>query len=74
MNLTKSQIELLDLIAEGHNNNSISILLGIKVNTVKVRLRTLFFKFKVGNRGRLVWKYNQIKSLLSQINRIIEEA
>lgn len=52
--LTKREVELISLIAEGKTNKEIATLLGISVNTVETHRLNLMKKLGVHDRGQLV--------------------
>jgi len=54
--LTSREIETLVLIAEELTNQEIADKLFISLNTVKTRLKNIFFKLEVDNRRKAVEK------------------
>ena len=52
--LTRRELELLGLIAEGKSNKEISALLNISVNTVQVHRLNLMKKLDIHDRTQLV--------------------
>ncbi len=60
--LTKREIQVLALVAEGYNNREIATRLIITVITVQNHLRTIFQKLDVSNRtaaARCWWNIEQ---------------
>jgi two-component system nitrate/nitrite response regulator NarL len=58
-NLTRKEVEVLDLAAEGHRNKSIARLRGVAENTVKQQMRGIFTKLGVRNRTQAAVKRNR---------------
>lgn len=54
--MTPRQKQIITLLALGMNNKEIAIHLGISDNTVKMHLRTMFMRFSVNSRAKLVAK------------------
>ncbi|MGD9581972.1 MAG: response regulator [Vampirovibrionia bacterium] len=52
--LTSRQIQIIDLIRQGHSNKIIATKLYLSETTVKAHLRTIFKKLKVTNRTQAV--------------------
>jgi DNA-binding NarL/FixJ family response regulator len=52
--LTEREIEVLQLVVEGHTNRQIGIKLGLSENTVKYHLRHILEKLHLQNRAQVV--------------------
>jgi DNA-binding NarL/FixJ family response regulator len=61
--LTKRQLEVLDLIAQGHPNKIIADYLDISEQTVKIHINQIFKELRVFNRTQAVLKSQQIKGI-----------
>jgi LuxR family maltose regulon positive regulatory protein len=57
--LTRTELSLLALVAEGHSNRDVASSLGLSVNTVKWHLAQIFSKLDVHNRGQAVHRARQ---------------
>ena len=53
-NLSKREIQILRLLCDGKNNNEVSKLLSISVNTVKKHISNIFAKLNVDSRTQLI--------------------
>ena len=62
--LTQRQLEVLDLIAQGHPNKIIADYLGISEQTVKIHINQLFKELRVFNRTQAVIKAQKHHLLL----------
>jgi DNA-binding NarL/FixJ family response regulator len=62
--LTKRQLEVLDLIAQGHPNKIIADYLSISEQTVKIHINQIFKELRVFNRTQAVLKAQQIRELI----------
>jgi DNA-binding CsgD family transcriptional regulator len=60
-----AEMKVLKLVAAGNSNKEIADSLGLKVQTVKGEVRSLFLKFRVSNRTALV-KVAKRKGLLTE--------
>jgi DNA-binding CsgD family transcriptional regulator len=58
--LTKRQVEVIDLVAQGHTNAVIGAKLYITQDTVKSHVKLLLRKFNAGNRAELVSRWLSI--------------
>ena len=56
--LSKTEIEIIELLKKGLSNKSISIQCSISENTVKFHLKNIFKKLDVHNRVEAVYKLN----------------
>jgi LuxR family maltose regulon positive regulatory protein len=57
--LTRTELSLLALVAEGRSNRDVASSLGLSVNTVKWHLAQIFSKLDVHNRGQAVHRARQ---------------
>ena len=55
--LTKKELAVTKLVAEGHANPEIAVQLGIKYGTVVSHIRSAFLKLRCKNRVQLAAKY-----------------
>jgi DNA-binding NarL/FixJ family response regulator len=62
--LTQRQLEVLDLIAQGHPNKIIADYLGISEQTVKIHINQIFKELRVFNRTQAVIKAQKHHLLL----------
>ncbi len=53
-NLSRREIQILKLLCDGKNNNEISGMLSISVNTVKKHISNIFNKLNVDSRTQLI--------------------
>jgi two-component system, NarL family, nitrate/nitrite response regulator NarL len=51
--LTKRQVEIARLVAQGLPNKKIAGRLGVEVGTVKIHLHNIYQKLQISNRARL---------------------
>jgi DNA-binding NarL/FixJ family response regulator len=51
--LTKRQLEIAQLVAQGLPNKRIAIRLGVEVGTVKIHLHNIYQKLQISGRVRL---------------------
>ncbi len=51
--LTAMEARVAELVAAGHSNRSVAVLLGVSTNTVSTHLRSVFTKFNVRSRVQL---------------------
>lgn len=58
--LTTSEITTLELLARGNSPNSIARLLGVKPNSIRQRLKTIYHKTSVGGQVELIGFYNNL--------------
>ena len=58
--LTNAEITATELLSSGNTPNSIATLLGLKVSTVRQRLKTIFGKTDVNGQVELVALYNEL--------------
>jgi DNA-binding NarL/FixJ family response regulator len=63
-NLTKREIEILRLVAEGHSNSQLARMLWVTEQTVKFHLSNIYRKLNVANRTEAS-RWAQIHGLLS---------
>ncbi|SRX54877.1 tetratricopeptide repeat protein [Aequorivita sp. CIP111184] len=57
-NLTKREIEVCSLIAEGLNNNEIAKAMFVSKNTIKTHIKNIYSKLDVNNRIQAIQKLN----------------
>ena len=62
--LTQRQLEVLDLIAQGHPNKVIADYLGISEQTVKIHINQIFKELRVFNRTQAVIKAQKHQLLI----------
>lgn len=63
-NLSKRELEVLQLLSEGLSNKEISDKLAISVDTVRVHNRNIYDKLHVNSRTQAAMKYRQSSSAL----------
>ena len=56
-NLTEREVEVLNLLAEGHSNDEIASSLSVTKSTIKKHLESIFNKLGVYNRVQASVKY-----------------
>lgn len=56
LNISKRELEVLQLMAKGHSNQEIADALFVSLNTVKTHLSNLFLKLEVSRRTQAVQK------------------
>lgn len=61
--LTQRQLEVLDLISQGHPNKIIADYLSISEQTVKIHINQIFKELRVFNRTQAVLKAQQLREL-----------
>lgn len=59
-NLSKREIEIIDLLSKGYNNREIASHLYVSINTVKSHLNNIYNKLDVNNRTAVLHKINQV--------------
>jgi len=57
--LTRTELGLLALVAQGHSNRDAAAKLGLSINTVKWHMAQIFSKLDVNNRGQAVHRARQ---------------
>lgn len=57
--LSAEELKTLELVYEGHSNNSIATRLKISTENVKKRVQNILQKLRVENRTRAAWIYGQ---------------
>jgi DNA-binding NarL/FixJ family response regulator len=62
--LTKREVEILQLVAEGHSNSQLARMLWVTEQTVKFHLSNIYRKLDVGNRTEAS-RWAQLNGLLS---------
>jgi DNA-binding NarL/FixJ family response regulator len=65
--LTKREVEILRLAAEGHSNAQMARMLWVTEQTVKFHLSNVYRKIKVGNRTEAS-RWAQMNGLLADVN------
>jgi NarL family two-component system response regulator LiaR len=60
LELSKRELEILDLMAQGHSNEEIASKLFVSVSTVKTHNQNLFFKLDVKRRTQAVEKAKRL--------------
>lgn len=65
LGVTRRQMDVLDLVAEGKANKEIAKILGLAPGTVKMHTSRIFKLMNVSNRTEAVARYAQIKQELS---------
>ena len=63
--LTRREIEILQLVAEGHSNAGVAKLLWVTEQTVKFHLSNIYRKLGVANRTEAS-RWAQLQGLLNQ--------
>jgi DNA-binding NarL/FixJ family response regulator len=71
--LTKREVEILRLAAEGHSNAQMARMLWVTEQTVKFHLSNVYRKINVGNRTEAS-RWAQVNGLLSEVNGAIPSA
>lgn len=64
LDLTKRELEILQLVAEGHSNAQLAKMLWVTEQTVKFHLSNIYRKLKVANRTEAA-RWAQVHGLLS---------
>lgn len=59
--LTKIEIEVLNLVARGKTNTEIAAILFVSTNTIKARLKSIFYKLQVKTRIQAALKAHYLK-------------
>ena len=62
--LTKREMEILLLLAEGFDNKNIAKILNISIHTVKANLEMIYYKLNVKNRLQAVVKSMKEKLII----------
>ena len=62
--LTKRELEILQLVAEGHSNSQLARMLWVTEQTVKFHLSNIYRKLDVGNRTEAS-RWAQLNGLLA---------
>ncbi|MGL6106552.1 LuxR C-terminal-related transcriptional regulator [Romboutsia sp.] len=60
-NLTSREVDILNLILEGCNNNEISTNLFISLSTVKSHIRNIFYKMNISSRSEVIKVINNFR-------------
>ena len=63
-NLTKRELEILELLIEGRSNREIAETLFISAHTVKSNLEAIYQKFGIHNRVLLALSYAKMKNII----------
>jgi DNA-binding NarL/FixJ family response regulator len=71
--LTKREIEILQLVAEGHSNSQLAKMLWVTEQTVKFHLSNIYRKLDVGNRTEAS-RWAQVHGLLPAVTEARTEA
>ena len=58
--LTSRELEILEILSQGHSNRTIACKFEISTNTVKFHLKNLYEKVQVDNRTQAVAFYNKL--------------
>jgi len=58
--LTSRELEILEILSQGHSNRTIASKFEISTNTVKFHLKNLYEKVQVDNRTQAVAFYNKL--------------
>ena len=61
LNISKRELEVLQLMAKGHSNQEIANALFVSLNTVKTHLSNLFVKLEVNRRTQALQKAREIR-------------
>ncbi len=61
LGISDREVEVLDLLAEGHSNQEIGERLFVSTNTVKTHLKNLYGKLEVSRRTQAVQKAKQLR-------------
>jgi DNA-binding CsgD family transcriptional regulator len=61
LELSKRELEILDLMAQGHSNEEIAAKLFVSVSTVKTHNQNLFFKLDVKRRTQAIEKAKRLQ-------------
>lgn len=61
LNLTRRELEIIQLVDEGLNNNEIADRLYVSFHTVKTHLERIFNKLNVNNRTAMLYKYREMQ-------------
>jgi DNA-binding NarL/FixJ family response regulator len=69
--LTKRELEILQLVAEGHSNSQLARMLWVTEQTVKFHLSNIYRKLDVGNRTEAS-RWAQLNGLLSNPREELE--
>ena len=62
LNLTRRELEIIQLVDEGLNNNEIADRLYVSFHTIKTHLERIFNKLGVNNRTAMLYKYREMQS------------
>jgi DNA-binding CsgD family transcriptional regulator len=54
--LSRREKEVAGLLAKGHSNQEISLMLAISINTVKFHVKNIFDKMGVDSRGAFIYQ------------------
>lgn len=60
LELSKRELEILDLMAKGHSNEEIAAALFVSISTVKTHNQNLFFKLDVKRRTQAIEKARRL--------------
>ena len=60
LELSKRELEILGLLAQGHSNQEIAAIIFISLSTVKTHLQNLFEKLEVKRRTQAVEKAKRL--------------
>lgn len=63
LNISKRELEVLELISKGYSNQEIAEELFISLNTVKTHISNLYLKLEVSNRTKAIAKAKEIRLL-----------
>jgi DNA-binding NarL/FixJ family response regulator len=58
--LTSRELEILEILSQGHSNRKIASKFEISINTVKFHLKNIYEKVQVDNRTQAVAFYNKL--------------
>ena len=61
LDITKRELEVLELMASGHSNQEIADKLFVSLNTIKTHTSNLFLKLEVNRRTKAVQKARQLR-------------
>ncbi|TPV94102.1 MAG: response regulator transcription factor [Myxococcales bacterium FL481] len=64
LGISPRELEVLDLLAEGHTNKTIASQLHVSPNTVKTHLRHLYAKLEVSRRTQAVQRARDLRLLV----------
>jgi DNA-binding CsgD family transcriptional regulator len=61
LNLTRRELEIINLVDEGLNNNEIADRLYVSFHTVKTHLERIYDKLDVNSRTAMLYKYREMQ-------------